>query len=597
MGSAISADTSACNKRTININCCNGYVSNLEIFLKNNLTYPYVTQNDIKNFEKLGHRIIKIDKQRHDCFILTYMNNSTWSEPWHLEARRPICYYCNEHKKWHVVNVMDKGPEVSIRGTETQDICGNPKNYVKHLQHIIDGVSNEKENTCDTIEKIILTYKVDGALCRMFRFRKNTCAEQFFTNLLDNDTKAKNDELLQLFIQYGRKYFNGDLLLFASSDKLYLTSKPHQYTFIASIAYEFGVPHQYFHIFREQQANPVDVAKYVFPDEKTLLEKFFEKLSSIIILPNVISTVYHFEMILPNRTNPINGDVMVDLAVDYENGGLMFLGSVFCYACGHYITKPHMKLEHNFSQPKHIKVNSFTDVIIAIDHLDEYACGRFTLDEFVEKYDIKPTDLEGFIMYVLMDVNGVKKWVYTKVKTTTYYALHKLNPYYFNYIVELPDETGKYFPNLNLYKQIAHFALNKIHFTRHRTFANKYMDGKIDIFSLHVIERNEIVEFIQDLLKKVDNGTHVKQICAGRFLNSLSEQEQQDFIGVHHLSLIGFDKWKQLLLYLLQDQETCFNLTKYMITYEFNPKMTNKKDTIGQILLTIEETPNLVLFK
>jgi len=210
-----------------------------------------------------------------------------------------------------------------------------------------------------------------------------------------------------------------------------------------------------------------------------------------------------FESYCSNRTT-FSGKVHTELAVGYDHDGINLLG---LFNKGIYI--PHFNLpRYIFTQPFYLHIHETKQVFELMDQLDKVVLGtldeeeflkNFVLDEFTSRV-IHP---EGFVLLTL--VNGI--YDYAKIKTKIYYKCHKIHKKNINELLDLPENSYKYFPIL----KTLHTLFDPVDITIIKKLVEDMYESLLEVINKNFNKDSDFYKinrksqpYIDDIINKVD---------------------------------------------------------------------------------------------
>lgn len=380
------------------------------------------------------------------AFVLKYMDgcNHDWSLKG-IQSRSCLVFYLDG--EWTVWYAMPRGPETILHKDDgfdsTQDFDSDNQRdlakFRKDTQKIIRFMNGMvDDDNRDFVHTVYLTGKRDGSCGRFWTFMKES---KEFGIFIDHFLPFIEDEFTLKFINYTLEDSNRNYVVLPASNGTFVnTYSPFHETLASSIAVSYGI------------INFSDLDKFSVLDLEvegiSVIERFFTDFDSI-IQPQHSYQVHCFELVVPNRTCPLNGQEQVELAVSYswEDSGITYLG-YSTTSEGNSTWTPHYEVSHLFDEPIVYQVTPEKVREMLFDLASVATDEEFSLDNFKAEFapfcinrsgsKVRNPDLEGFVMYV----NGI----YMKAKTSIYYKLHKIRSGDVGTIINLPEKCGYYFP-------------------------------------------------------------------------------------------------------------------------------------------------------
>ena len=419
------------------------------------------TPSQLKNTPYDG-RVIMIKYMEH---------NRDWAK-WARECRGIIVRYAEQgdgRGRWIPIRyALQRGAEV-LTGlhvkhgiSHTQDTSheqGAPQYQLAPSQQqlvkiFVDGG--------DLADGSVLSMKSDGSLL---------CATLYRGQLVD--------EMARVIAQHGDDFSrtalafyqaSGMMIILSSQGTLFLPETVQDYTAHAVLA-TIGMSESQIASVASTCTPAESVAKFAGP--------FFAKLSQMFqaypaaaseTLP-VTSITLNFESVVRNRTTAW-GIVHVELAIDYPESRLSFLGGAVCFATGEVHCDPHFTLlRHNVNaapslpEPYWWPVKSSAEVESMMEALDAIIQGQKKPLDFVMQFPPQglqqgltnatppQLDYEGFVMYTPVPSTASATVValeYNKIKTNSYYISHKFKFRNVEQLIKLAATAGHIFPLIRL---------------------------------------------------------------------------------------------------------------------------------------------------
>jgi nicotinamide riboside kinase len=371
--------------------------------------------------------------------------NQLWKEPWMVNMRAvPILFTKGEIV---ILPNMDRGPEVvghAGNQDQVQDFDPSKKEGYDLFSDTTKALAlmmNRFTDSTDGLTRIIATSKRDGMCGRFFRIDQATDSTlfAFYQRVL----RSYNNAFINAFVDASPK---GVLFVPASNGTAIFTSETVWTWFACAIGYSYGVTSA--------------MQKEIGSADKVLRHVVVQFVGDLVKLNLPSRGCALFEMVCPNRADPITGIVHTELATGYteEESGITFL-SYSHLVDGAIVNVPHTEIKHPFREPSFwvFGENFVENVRGLLTAFDNTFSGEITMDALFEKFpranrNIELTNLpdpEGLVLYA--EVGG--KLIYLKAKTDKYYVLHKVRIEKISLILSLPHSFGKYYPAYTIIHQ------------------------------------------------------------------------------------------------------------------------------------------------
>lgn len=405
--------------------------------------------------EKLK-RLIEIN---NNVFTVKYLDgiNRQWSAPWNIQARTPICVYCDG--KWHVISAMPRGPEVA-GDTEhnvgkLQDVDVNDDDDLEHFapqyQISIKAMNGDK-TSAEKISEVVCSSKRDGMCFRCIIIRKNHRLYEFWENAIE----LVDDPVVTTFINMSKKIIGG-IVIPASNGTAFMTFDIVQKWVICSIAMSYGFTHNDIEKMVRSGKTSIDILSEV-------IEKFIQDIAKIAFTYSDVE-MHMWEAIGgPNRMCAFDTDPHSELASSYtaDQCGISYLGLSCTESDGSLKWIPHYEIPHNFYEPTYWRFSDILTTLTALKDLGKVFGGDISFDQFFEIHPRANADVEraympdpeGFVAYLKTQAFGKVQPVYCKAKTWMYYVLHKIHVENIPSIIRMPQKFGESFPG---YKSVRYF--------------------------------------------------------------------------------------------------------------------------------------------
>lgn len=172
--------------------------------------------------------------------------------------------------------------------------------------------------------------------------------------------------------------------------------------------------------------------------------KFLKDLSSI---DTNGTTTFSFEAICAGRKSAWGETVHTELAIEYPNDILVFLGMSDCASMKY---TPHSAITHPFNEPLWWNITHSDEISSMMKDMELIIGGELTEKEFLVKY---PPSNKGVCENPVIDYEGWvfmarqgDDWLYTKIKTVAYYNAHKFRASNIDFLMKIADTCGHIFP-------------------------------------------------------------------------------------------------------------------------------------------------------
>jgi hypothetical protein len=386
-------------------------------------------------------------------------NNRLWRPQWSRQTRGTV-FWLNDDDVWVPIKfLLERGAEVLTgfhvkNGVSETDNVNIESIACKTARIPVLDDSQQKLIEClvanaEIPDGLVASFKKDGSLlgCTMY---KDKNIQEYMRELI---TKT-GDKFANLVMSFCDE-LGIPLLTFSTQSTLLVGEFMQDYTVTALLSLIMS---------------DSEIAKY---SDKTYLEVFemfgkpvISKLSELIISAGtklgyngLDSITLSMESICKDRTTVFAGAIVhKELALSYDKSSITILGISFSSSNG-VIYHPHYEFSELISkidliEPSFWNISHTTEINSLIKSIGDVIIGEMTIPEFYEthppsnKFKFEQIiDYEGFVTYSTKR-NKNFSLNYNKIKTDTYYKMHKPRKEYMRYIIDMAKypEVRKVYP-------------------------------------------------------------------------------------------------------------------------------------------------------
>ena len=434
------------NKTIINKEITNiENLKNVNILTLVNLLYKEIGLDGIYSFFEERYFSVNVPRQAKNEYynkrLLTICYkecNKCW-DIWASECRNIQLVFDEFSNSWVIIKfLLKRGPEVftnmhiSNGLEETQDTAIDNTNHLsEEHQKIINVLKNNIPKKC------YLDSKKDGCLIGLQIYPFGLKEGLFMKKFIEEECEQLHNIFLKTCEKLNLPYF----IVLSSNATLLLGENMLAYTVSSILGGIYGIKEI------NINSNPLEIFE-------PYIENFTNKIDEFIKLENFSDKeilCLSFEAICANRTD-FWGGLHNELAIQYKNNSFNYLGLTRVNnSIGEYKYYPHFKTNKLFTSPYYWKTT--TDKITGImEVLDNVINGKQKPEEFLQLFppnnnnllDIENIDYEGFILF--SELENSSKYLYSKIKTVSYYINHKFKEKNVKKILDIPFSTSEIFP-------------------------------------------------------------------------------------------------------------------------------------------------------
>lgn len=474
-------------------------MSNIAYLLNEISTYWYnkgIISSVVSVDDFVANKNKCVDNYMNSIVTLKYLDHCHgerfWQNKWAIEMRGTVLFVNPETFVPCVLSFkLNRGAEVLTnmviaKKIETQDIIGSKS----------DILDIEQQDTCNRIcsnsdMDAFLTSKGDGSLMVINVYIANSL------HIMKPIVSIFGSDYSKMWMNTSMKYFDDKIMLIPSTQGTVIESGFMSDYMVTSMLCGTGI------------ATRDDVSKFnnCIDAFEHYSVSFYQKISAMISGIDAIdgnTITLNFEAMCAGRRGLFNDSVHTELAIEYENDRLIFLGLSFAdrlFYVPHMLWSAQMVFENGFpfEEPIWWTITNASQINNMIEEMNRLIVNEITKKEYFDMFppnnihfsvDDAIIDYEGWIImkkavFKQTDVNKeyiTKKFdfpvtIYSKAKTEAYYMSHKFRASNIEALVKLAYAVGdNRFPLCNKILNLHATKPMNVRFTLIKDALNKLFD-------------------------------------------------------------------------------------------------------------------------